>query len=126
MSKRLSERHDDDLTVHDSSGNVFADLGLPHAEERLAKALLARGVRMLVRARIDSGEWNQAQAAAALGIHESDMSNLMHGKLLRFSRERVETFLGRLGMHVHIVVSPAAGSGVAAGPVSVEFVGAAG
>jgi hypothetical protein len=40
---------DDDLTVHDSCGNVFADMGMPGAEERLAKAERARLVRNALR-----------------------------------------------------------------------------
>ena len=36
--------------IHAGSGNVFADLGLPDADERLAKAELARQLRALITA----------------------------------------------------------------------------
>ncbi|HEU4556443.1 MAG TPA: hypothetical protein VFS20_01295 [Longimicrobium sp.] len=45
-----------DIIVHDSSGNVFEDLGLPDPEERLAKAELARRHQEGVEgARADAG-----------------------------------------------------------------------
>lgn len=92
----------DRLAVEPSSGNVFEDLGLPHPEERLAKAELARVIHGLVT---EKG-WTQRRAAKALGIAPPDMSDLMRGKLARFSQERLERFLGALGMDIHIQVRP--------------------
>jgi len=40
-----------DTEVHDSTGNVFEDLGLANPEERLAKAELARVMRKMVKER---------------------------------------------------------------------------
>jgi hypothetical protein len=40
----------DDVTVHDSSGNVFADLGIENSEESMAKSETLRVNRRLVRA----------------------------------------------------------------------------
>ena len=59
------------------SGNVFADLGLPDAEERLAKANLAHVIINIVE---DRG-WAQKKAASVLGVAESEMSDIMNGKL---------------------------------------------
>jgi hypothetical protein len=39
------------IAVHDSSGNVFEDLGLPDPEERLAKAELVRAIRAAIGSR---------------------------------------------------------------------------
>lgn len=88
------------------SGNVFFDMGLPDAEERLAKAELARILRAIVRDRIEGRGWTQAHAARELGIAAADMSNLMRGKLTGFSQERLEHFLTRLDMEVRIQVAP--------------------
>jgi predicted XRE-type DNA-binding protein len=88
------------------SGNVFADIGVPDADERLAKAELARIVRRVIRGRIEQEDWTQARAAKALGIAAGDMSNLMRGKLTGFSQERLEHFLLRLDMEVRIQVAP--------------------
>jgi hypothetical protein len=41
----------DDHTIHDGSGNIFADMAMPAAEERLAKAGLARVIRGVLRER---------------------------------------------------------------------------
>lgn len=90
------------IAIESSSGNVFADLGLPHPEERLAKAEFARVIRALVS---EKG-WTQRRAAQALGIAPPDMSDLMRGKLARFSQERLERFLNALGMDIHIQVRP--------------------
>lgn len=48
------------------SGNVFADLGLPNAEEALAKAELAHKIAVLVNER----GLTQAQAAKLLGVDQ--------------------------------------------------------
>jgi predicted XRE-type DNA-binding protein len=82
-----------EVRVEGSSGNVFADLGFTDAEDRLAKAQLARIVRHEVRDRMAREGWTQARAAKLLGITAPDMSNLMRGKLARFGQERLETFL---------------------------------
>ena len=90
------------VAVEASSGNVFADLGLPDAEERLAKAELARVIRMIIK---DKG-WTQRRAAGVLGIAAPDVSDLMRGKLARFSQERLQRFLNALDMDVRIEVMP--------------------
>ncbi|HEX6748235.1 MAG TPA: helix-turn-helix transcriptional regulator [Longimicrobium sp.] len=88
--------------MHDSSGNIFEDLGLPNPEERLAKAELARVIRNVIRER----GLTQAQAADVLGVKQPDVSDLTRGKLARFSMERLERFLNALDMEVRIQVGP--------------------
>ena len=39
------------IVAEKSSGNVFADLGLPNAEDRLAKAELARKISEIIAKR---------------------------------------------------------------------------
>ena len=88
--------------VHDSSGNIFEDMGMPNAEERLAKAELARVIRKVLRER----DLTQAQAAARLGVKQPDVSDLARGKLARFSMERLERFLNALDRDVRIQAGP--------------------
>jgi predicted XRE-type DNA-binding protein len=90
------------IDVHDSTGNVFGDLGLRDADERLAKAELARIVRTALRER----GLTQSQAAELLGVKQPDVSDLVRGELARFSRERIERFLNALDMEVRIQVGP--------------------
>jgi predicted XRE-type DNA-binding protein len=107
------------IGIEASSGNVFADLGLPNADERLAKAELARVIRAVVKGK----SWTQRRAADVLGIAPPDVSDLMRGKLARFSQERLERFLNALDMDVLIEVRPRAAGKRRAG-VTVEFIGA--
>jgi predicted XRE-type DNA-binding protein len=88
----------------ESSGNVFADLGLPNARELQAKADLAWEISRTIEER----ELTQAQAAELLGIDQPKVSALVRGRLSGFSMERLYRFLNALGKDVEIVVrSPA-------------------
>jgi predicted XRE-type DNA-binding protein len=85
-----------------SSGNVFADMGLPDAEELLAKADLAIQISRIIEER----GLTQAQAAEALGVDQPKVSALVRGRLEGFSMERLYRFLNALGQDVEIVVRP--------------------
>jgi predicted XRE-type DNA-binding protein len=91
-----------DYTV--SSGNVFADLGIPQPEEANTKADLALHINRLIELR----SLTQAQTAQILGINQPKVSALMRGKLGGFSVERLLRFLAALGSDVEIVVRPTA------------------
>ena len=92
----------DDTTIHHSSGNIFQDMGMREAEERLAKAELAR----LIRKNLEARDLTQAEAAELLGITQPDVSDLVRGKLARFSMTRLEKFLNRLDLEIRILVGP--------------------
>jgi predicted XRE-type DNA-binding protein len=85
-----------------SSGNVFADLGLPNPEERLAKAQLASEINRAIAER----GLNQSQAAKLLGISQPKVSALSTGKLAGFSIDRLFKLLNLLGQYIVITVSP--------------------
>lgn len=84
-----------------STGNVFADLGLPQADELLAKAALARQISTIATRR----RMSQAQAARLLRTTQPKVSDLFAGKLAGFSMERLIRFLNALGHDVNITVS---------------------
>lgn len=107
----------DDTKITDSSGNVFQDMGLRDPEERLAKAELAR----LVRKEIERRGLTQDEAAALLGIQQPDVSDLVRGKLARFSMTRLERFLNALDLEIRIQVGPRPAGKTAAG-ITVESV----
>src|SRR6266699_4499277 len=75
----------DEVTVTPSSGTVFADLGLRHADELLAKADLAHAIQQLIQAR----GLSRPSAARRLGVAQPDLSNLYRGRLEGFSIERL-------------------------------------
>ena len=83
-----------------SSGNVFADLGLPDAEELQAKAGLVHRIAKVIEKR----GLTQMQAAALLGIDQPKISNLLRGRLDGFSTERLFRFLNALGQDIEIVI----------------------
>lgn len=87
-------------TVTKGSGNVFADLGLPDADELLAKARLASAISDIISGR----HLTQAAAAQLLGTTQPNISNLANGRLEGFSLERLARFLNALGRDVEIVV----------------------
>jgi predicted XRE-type DNA-binding protein len=114
-SGRNRPEMNDDFAIEEGSGNVFADLGLPNAEERLTKADLAMRVTETIRAR----GLTQEKAAVLLDIDQPKISRLLHGQLSGFSTERLIHFLTLLGQDVMIVVKPAARQSHGVGHVSV-------
>lgn len=91
-----------DIDIQVSSGNIFADLGMPNSDEMLMKAELVRQINEIITER----KLNQVQAAEVLGIDQPKVSALMRGKLTGFSTERLFRFLNALGCDVQIVVKP--------------------
>jgi predicted XRE-type DNA-binding protein len=87
--------------VTPGSGNVFADLGLPEAEDRLLKAQLALKIQQL----IEQKGMTQAEIAPLHGLDQPKVSNLMRGRLAGFSVERLFGLLNRLGHNVEVRVS---------------------
>lgn len=91
-----------EMDIQVSSGNIFADLGMPNADEMLMKAELVRQINQIITQR----KLNQLQAAEVLGIDQPKVSALRRGKLTGFSTERSFRFLNALGCDVQIVVKP--------------------
>ena len=92
----------DDVEFTPSSGNVFADLGLPDPDLLLAKAELAIAITTIIRER----GFTQTAAARELGVHQSRISAITRGRLDDFSLERLMALARRLGQDVHITVTP--------------------
>jgi predicted XRE-type DNA-binding protein len=92
----------EELGYEVGSGNVFADLGLPDAEELKAKSDRAIEIVRI----IDDRGLKQAEAAEIMGVDQPKVSALVNGKLDGFSMERLYRFLNALGMDVEIVVRP--------------------
>jgi predicted XRE-type DNA-binding protein len=86
--------------VEESSGNVFADIGIANPEEMLAKAELARRICEIIAER----KLTQAKAAVVLAIDRVEIAMLMRGRLDRFSIDRLFRFLNALGRDVEIVI----------------------
>ena len=89
--------------IHDSSGNVFIDLGFPPDEA----AILSLRSELMVRLRetIAERHWTQADAAAELGIAQSRVSDLVRGKWDKFSLDMLVTLATRAGRKVSLAVA---------------------
>jgi len=85
-----------------SSGNVFADLGLPDGEERLAKAELARKIEQVIKRK----KLTQENAAKILNVSQPKISALLNGKLAGFSMDRLLKFLMALDQDIEIRIKP--------------------
>ena len=92
----------DPRKVTSSSGNIFADLGLPDADQLLAKADLAIEITRVIEER----GLTQAEAADLIGVDQPKVSALVNGRLDGFSMERLYRFLNALGRDIEIVVRP--------------------
>lgn len=94
MAKNMSKR------VIRSSGNVFADMGLPDATKLDTKARLGVALNLIV----ERQRLTQAEVATALDINQPKVSALLNYKLEGFSVEHLMHFLVALGQDVEIVV----------------------
>jgi predicted XRE-type DNA-binding protein len=86
-----------------SSGNVFRDLGFgPEEAEhlRLRSALVA-----VVRQLIADRHLTQAKAASLFGVTQPRMSDLVRGKIERFSIDGLIEMLGRARVHVEMRIT---------------------
>lgn len=89
-------------TVVRSSGNVFADLGLPNAEERKTKVRLAFEINQI----IENRKLSQTEAARRLNINQPKISALSNYRIDGFSVERLMNFLTALDRDVDIIIRP--------------------
>ncbi len=96
----MDKRREVKIPVTASSGNVFADMGLPEPEEELTKAQLASHIRQAIKRR----RLTQVAAAAVMGVDQPKVSALLNGRLANFPSERLMRLLTALGQDVDITV----------------------
>ena len=90
------------VSITESSGNVFADLGLPNAEETLAKVQLAIAIDRIMEER----ELTERETAQILGSSRSRIHNVRRGHLTGVSADWLFHALNKLGHDVEINVKP--------------------
>ncbi len=88
------------------SGNVFADLGVPNAEERHQKAQLAMAIADTMAAQ--RLKQKEVVLKVGNGLTQGDVSHILHGRLRGFSVERLMDVLTALGNDVDVRVRPTA------------------
>lgn len=85
------------------SGNVFTDLGFSEPE---AASLQIRAALMVqICKMIDQKHLTQAAAARRLGVSQPRVSDLVRGRIERFSIDALVKMIARTGVQVRLVVS---------------------
>ena len=96
----MTSHIDPDLTITESCGNVFLDLGFPPGEA----AVLALRADLMARLRmmIETQKWTQSEAAERFGVAQSRVSDLVRGKWDKFSLDMLITLAARAGKEVRL------------------------
>jgi len=88
------------VEVTTGSGNVFADLNIPNADEEQTKGQLAVALNQFLQ----KNKLTQSEAARRLGINQPKISALKNYKLDGFSVQRLMEFLTTLSFDIDIVI----------------------
>ncbi len=104
------------IEIEETTGSVYAVLGMADAEQMLVKAQLATKIGEIIKGR----KWSQQQAADVLGIPQSKLSKMLRGQFRGISEAKMLDCFARLGRDVQIVVGPARRA-TSAGRVAVVF-----
>jgi len=91
----------EDIEGTTGSGNVFKDMGFPDADERLAKARLA----MRINGILEQRKLSKVKAAKTLEINQTQLFDLMNGRLSGFPMKRLLHFLRRLNQDIDMKIS---------------------
>lgn len=90
----------DGIEVQRSSGNVYADLELPDADELKIKT----GLVVEIRRAMKSLGLTQQAAARRMGISQAKVSGMMRGDFRNLSERKLMDCLNRLGYDIEIKV----------------------
>jgi len=85
-----------------SSGNVFRDLGFSH--EAAENLKIRTDLMIRLSQLIESRGLTQADAAVLFGVTQPRISDLVRGKIDRFSIDTLVAMLGQAGVRVQILV----------------------
>jgi predicted XRE-type DNA-binding protein len=83
------------MAIHESSGNVFEDLGFDKVEA--ANMSLRSFLMRKLSGWIKSNEFTQKQAAGELGVTQSRVSDLVTGKIHNFTVDNLLSLVSVIG-----------------------------
>ena len=98
----MNKRKIDGVEVEISSGNVFADLGLPDADKLKIKSGLVFETTKAVR----NLGLSQEEAGRRMGLPQPKLSGLFRGDFSNVSERKLMDCLNRLGYDIEIKVKP--------------------
>lgn len=84
----------------ESSGNIFADLGLPDPDVHLAKAMLVSQLSKSIKRM----KFTIAKAAVKLGLQAEELRNILKGRFRSYTLERLIRFHTQLGQPIEFAV----------------------
>ncbi len=90
--------------IRRSTDNVFRDLGFDAAES--ANLKLRSDLMIELSKLIKARGLTQARAAALFGVSQPRVSDLVRGRIERFSVDTLVAMLGNAGVGVELVVKP--------------------
>lgn len=96
----MKKRNVEGMEIEASTGNVFADLGLPDADKLKIKS----GLTIEIVKAIRDQQLTQAEAAQRMGLTQPKVSALLHGEFTNFSERKLMDCLNRLGYDIEIRV----------------------
>jgi predicted XRE-type DNA-binding protein len=94
--------------IRRSSGNVIRDLAVDGEEAEHLK--LRSNLMIEIRKVIEARRVTQAAAAVLFGVSQPRISDLVRGKIDRFSIDTLIGMLARAGVHVSLVVKRRVGA----------------
>lgn len=83
------------------SGNIYRDFGLPDADVRQLRAILAARIIKL----LDKQRLTVRAAHSRTGIAAADFSRIRNADLSRFTIDRLMTIINRLGAQIDVTVT---------------------
>lgn len=93
----------DNKPGHVTTGDIFDDLGFSPAETMEAK--IKSEILHAIVQHTEAHGYNQAQLAEILKVHQPDVSNLLQGKISKFSITRLIQFAAKLNLETRIQVA---------------------
>lgn len=89
--------------IRQSTADAFRELGFD--VEASANLRIRADLMMELSELIESRRWTQARAAEAMGVSQPRVSDLVRGKIDRFSIDTLIAMLGTLGVRVRVTTS---------------------
>jgi len=94
------------MEIIESSGNVFKDLGF--SEEESDKLIIKSKLMMEIESFIKNKGMTQAHAAELMGVTRPRISDVMRGKIDKFTIDALVDMLSKAGLQVAVTVEHAA------------------
>jgi predicted XRE-type DNA-binding protein len=100
----MTDERKAERAILESTGNVFADLGLDMSDDDMLKVYIARMITRVVQ----QGGYNQTEAAKIMGLDQPKVSKLLRGRLKEFKSDRLVDCLLQLGYDLELKVKKSA------------------